>query len=190
MTEEEFQTHVSHLSKNTVGELLYERSWEAVKDICKQVQPTYILELGFNRGSSALMWLFNTPNETKLHSIDKRNIGKVSESLKYIDGIFGKRFKYSHLDHAVLTETYTKGLGMVNKYDLIFIDGSHNHHDILRDAKNMLKLNSKYIAFDDYFHVSHGPDTKKVISELGLEIIQEYKNPTGQVLTKNPFYTR
>jgi hypothetical protein len=190
MTKKEFQTHLSHLSKNTVGELLHERSWEAVKDICQQVQPIYILELGFNRGSSALMWLFNTPDETKLHSIDIRSQEEVSESLEYINSIFGKRFKYSHLNHSLLTETYTKGLGMVNKYDLIFIDGDHSYNGILRDTKNALKLNPKYIAFDDYFHAAHGRDTQKVISEMGLKIIKEYKNATGQALTKNPFYIK
>ncbi len=190
MTKKEFQTHILNLSKNTVGELLHERSWDAVKDICEKVKPLSILELGFNRGSSALMWLFNTPNKTKLHSIDIRSKEEVSESLKYINDIFGGRFKYSHLDHQLLTETYTKGLGMVNKYDLIFIDGDHSYRGILRDAKNSLKLNPKYIAFDDYFHAAHGRDTQKVISELGLEVIKEYKNSTGQALTKNPFYTK
>ena len=185
---EKFKKHVKNLSNNTVGELLYERSWEAIKDICEISKPTNILELGFNRGSSALMWLFNTPEDTKLHSIDIRSVEDVKKSLEYINSLFGDRFKYTHLNHSMLTEDFTKKENMYNKYDLIFIDGDHSYGGILRDTKNAILMNPKYIAFDDYFHIAHAKDTQRVIKETNLELVKEYHNPTGQAICKNPFY--
>ena len=43
------------LSPKVTGELEFE-SFFSIKDICERVTPLSILELGFNRGASALMW--------------------------------------------------------------------------------------------------------------------------------------
>jgi predicted O-methyltransferase YrrM len=187
MTKEQFETHVSNLSPQTVGEMHYGH-FENFTKMVQIAKPSSILELGFNRGVSALMWLFNTPDECKLHSIDLRSKETVSKSLEYINGIFGDRFKYSHLDHSVLTEDFVGMAGMVDQYDLIFIDGDHTYQGILRDTENVLRMNPKYIAFDDYFHRAHGHDTQRVIKQFGLEVIEEYRVDVGQAITKNPHY--
>lgn len=187
MTKEQFEKHVSNLSPQTVGEMHYGH-FENFTKMTQLASPTSILELGFNRGVSALMWLFNTSDECKLHSIDLRSKETVSKSLEYINSLFGDRFNYSHLDHSVLTEDFVEMAGMVNKYDLIFIDGDHTYNGIFRDTENALRMNPKFIAFDDYFHRAHGHDTQRVIKHFELEVLEEYKVDVGQAITRNPHY--
>ena len=170
------------LSPKVTGELEFE-SFSSIKDICERVTPLSILELGFNRGASALMWLENS--EATLHSVDIRTEAEVLKSTQYLTQSYPNRFTYTSFDHSLLPEVKSE---YVNKYDLIFIDGDHSKEAILRDTKIALTFNPKYIAFDDYFHRSHGQDTKDVIQECKLEIISEYNTSCGHVLTTNPFY--
>mgnify|MGYP006093052705 CR=1 FL=1 len=170
------------LSPKVTGELEFE-SLSSIKDICERVNPTSILELGFNRGASALMWLESS--KATLHSVDIRTEDKVLKSTQYLTQSYPNRFTYTSYNHALLPEVRHE---YVNKYDLIFIDGDHSKTAILRDTKIALTFNPKYIAFDDYFHVAHGRDTKDVIQECNLEIISEYNTSCGHVLTINPFY--
>tara|TARA_B110000037_G_C16937048_1_gene431092 strand:- start:110 stop:676 length:567 start_codon:yes stop_codon:yes gene_type:complete len=170
------------LSPKVTGELEFE-SFSSIKDICKRTNPTSILELGFNRGASALMWLENS--KATLHSVDIRTEAEVLKSTQYLIQSYPNRFTYTSFDHSLLPGVKSK---YINKYDLIFIDGDHTKEAILRDTKIALTFNPKYIAFDDYFHRSHGQDTKDVIQEHNLEIISEYNTSCGHVLTKNPNY--
>ncbi|MDB4414495.1 class I SAM-dependent methyltransferase [bacterium] len=183
LTEENF-THLINgiLSPKVTGELDYE-SFSSIKDICKRTKPTSILELGFNRGASALMWLENS--KASLHSVDIRTEMQVLKSTTYLTKYYPNRFTYTSYDHSLLPTVKSK---YINKYDLIFVDGDHSREAILRDTKIALTFNPKYIAFDDYFHRSHGQDTKDAIQECKLEIISEYNTSCGHVLTKNPFY--
>ena len=72
--------------------------------------------------------------------------------------------------------------------EFLFIDGDHSHAAVKLDAENSIKLNAKYIAFDDYNHWQHGTDIKNIINDLPLEIIKEYKTGAGQALVKNLKY--
>jgi hypothetical protein len=170
------------LSTPSVGELEFE-SLESIKSMCNKANPSSILELGFNRGMSAIMWLEGS-NAT-LHSIDIKSTDEVANSIEYINTTYPFRFTYTSLDHNQLDQYKTE---FKNKYDLIFIDGDHSFSAILRDTENALDFNPKYIAYDDYFHVAHGTDTRKVINNFNLEIIEEYNTTCGHVLTKNIHY--
>ena len=170
------------LSPAYVGELAFE-SLESIKTLCNKINPSNILELGFNRGMSAIMWL-EASNAT-LHSIDMRTEDEVANWVEYIINTYPTRFTYTSLDHTLLPQYEDE---FKNKYDLIFIDGDHSYNAILRDTKNALTFNPKYIAFDDYFHAQHGKDTQNVIKYFNLEVIEEYNTTCGHVLTKNINY--
>jgi len=178
MDKSQFTTLIGQLSGAITGELEFE-SFSSIKAICEKTQPKTILELGFNRGVSAVMWLENS--EATLHSIDIRSQQEVESSLNYIQTAYPNRFTYTCKDHALLSDMVEE---FKDKYDLIFIDGDHSYEAIYRDTKNSIQFNPTFIAFDDYFHVAHGHDTKKVIAELNLEIIEEYNTSCGHVLTK------
>tara|TARA_B100000780_G_scaffold28634_1_gene18148 strand:- start:191 stop:763 length:573 start_codon:yes stop_codon:yes gene_type:complete len=183
LTEDNFTHLISGvLSPKVTGELDYE-SFPSIKDICERTNPISILELGFNRGASALMWLENS--KASLHSVDIRTEMEVLKSTLYLAKHYPNRFTYTSYDHSLLPKVESE---YINKYDLIFVDGDHSREAILRDTKIALTFNPKYIAFDDYFHRSHGQDTKDIIKNLNLEVISEYNTSCGHALTKNPFY--
>jgi predicted O-methyltransferase YrrM len=182
-TIEQYSELKNTLSPPCVGEVEFE-SLESFKDICGKANPSSILELGFNRGMSAIMWL-EASNST-LHSIDIKTKDQVVDSLKYISKTYTYRFTYTSLDHNLLTDY---AYAFKDKYDLVFIDGDHSYESILRDTKNTLMYNPKYIAYDDYFHPQHATDTKNVINYFNLEIMEEYKTTCGHVLVKNIYYT-
>jgi predicted O-methyltransferase YrrM len=178
MNKSEFTKLTEQLSGAITGELEFE-SFNSIKSICEKSQPKTILELGFNRGVSAVMWLENS--KASLHSIDIRSQQDIESSINYIQNAYPDRFTYTCMDHALLSDIVEE---FKDKYDLIFIDGDHSYDAIYRDTKNSIQFNPTFIAFDDYFHAAHGHDTKKVIEELNLEIIEEYNTSCGHVLTK------
>jgi len=157
------------------GELLAERDLPKIYDICEIVKPKNTLELGFNRGSSALMWLLCS--STNLVSTD---IKEKPKSVKYLKDRFGDRFNFICMNHELLA---TKD-EYINQFDFIFIDGGHSYKDVERDIKNCLRFNPKYIGFDDYYHPAHTKDIHSLIKKYNLNVIKEYKTGGGQALVK------
>jgi len=164
-----------HFDEKGVGELSSDSIY-TIQDICSITKPTNILEIGFNRGNSALMWLENSnANLTSLDIKDSPN------SVRYLKSTYGDRFTFYKMDSAQILAYNLR----VTTYDLIFIDGDHSYEAVKLDAENSIKLNTKYIVFDDYDHWKHGEDIKKIINDLPLEVIKKYDSGPGQVLVKN-----
>jgi hypothetical protein len=65
------------LSKANTGHSTIE-SFDVIKDICLITKPLNILEIGFNRGDAALMFLANS--DCNLTSIDVRNESELQDS--------------------------------------------------------------------------------------------------------------
>ena len=172
------KTISDHFDKKHIGELS-SNSIYTVQDICNITNPNNILEIGFNRGCSALMWL--EYSNAHLTSIDIVNKPK---SINYLKTTYPNRFDFKLINSNELFSLKS----WVNQFDLIFIDGDHSHAAVKLDAENSIKLNAKYIAFDDYNHWQHGTDIKNIINDLPLEIIKEYKTGAGQALVKNLKY--
>jgi len=147
-----------------------------IQDICDKTNPSSILELGFNRGTSSLMWLMCS--SAKLVSTDRY---EKLKSVELIQSEFPNRFEFVHINHDDLLDKKNE---WCDKFDLIFIDGGHQFKDVYRDIVNSLKLNPTYIALDDYYHPAHQSDIQKAVKEVNLEIIKEYKTGGGQVLTR------
>ena len=147
--------------------------FETIEDICQTTSPNSILEIGFRRGNSALMWLINSSATLMRLDIDDFSI----KSVQLLESQFPNRFKYLQCDSRIFKSEET--------FDLIFIDGDHSVDGIESDIKMSLQLNPKYLVLDDYFHGDHHQDMYKLISQFYIEIMKEYRTHQGQVLIKN-----
>jgi len=134
------------LAPRITGELMSHRDLPTIYDICQIVKPKNILELGFNRGSSALMWLMCS--DANLLSTDMHYL---PQSVDYLKSKYKDRFNFRHINHEVIRDCDE----YIEQFDLIFVDGGHQRSSIERDIKTCLKFNPKYVAFDDFYHPSH-----------------------------------
>ena len=148
------KNNLSSLEYNN-GELK-EESFDTVNNICSLLKPKNILEIGFNRGTSAIYWLQNS--NANVISIDIRPLVNVKKSIDYINSRYPSRFEYIEMDsRSIRTEDW------YNKFDLAFIDGDHSLRGVNSDIEKCIQMNIRYFTFDDYFHGSHGKDIKNAI---------------------------
>ena len=148
--------------------------FETIANICNMTNPSSILEIGFRRGNSALMWLLNS--SATLLSIDIEEF--PTKSIQLLESTLKDRFSYRQCD--------SQNLNLDSTYDLIFLDGDHTFKGLQRDVEMSLKLKPKHLVFDDYFHNDHHEDMKKVIEiyNKNLQIIKLYRTHQGQALIK------
>lgn len=143
-------THRNELSKSTIGGT----DWRfadivapAFKEVLEIAQPKSILEVGFNKGASALMFLSIDPT-LEYNSVD---IEKREKSVKFLQNKF-KYFWFYQNDSKYLNPEsgwYKK------EYDLIFLDGDHSKEGVINDIEKSLLFKPKYILLDDFRHPSH-----------------------------------
>jgi len=155
-----------------------------IKEIVNIVKPNWILEIGFNRGGSALMWLLTS--NAFLVSCDIRKPEKTIQSINFINETFANRFEYISLDTVNNLKNQQQ---WINKFDLIFIDGDHSYAGAKGDTIGAKALNIEFISYDDYNSPKHGVDIHRVIKEENLTIIKEFNTKNGQVLTRNDSYS-
>lgn len=143
----------------SVGELGVDAS-ECLSKYAKLTHAKTMVEIGFNRGSSALAFLLTLP-EVILHSVDIRAYEDVKESVDFLTNYFPGRFFYYSTSSENLLDVIKTDV------DFVFIDGDHSHAAILRDTLLSIKLNPNYILYDDACHPQHGPDVLNVIDSMG-----------------------
>ena len=122
------------------------------------------MEIGFNRGSSALTFLLSN-NDCMVYSIDIREYNVVKESVQFLKKTFPNRFEYIESSSEHLLTVLPENINP----DLVFIDGDHSYDAIYRDAKLSKQLNPRCIIFDDACHEFHGKDVMDVIQKMGWE---------------------
>lgn len=151
-------------------------SLKHIRRVCELVKPKLMIEIGFNIGWSASMWL--TLSETKLISIDistRQNTEKAAESLK---NLYPDRFEFILSDSkSVLPILKKRNI----KPDLVFVDGDHTIEGVDNDARVAIELGAPFIFFDDWLP-RYGPGTAPAVEKYNLKIIQQMGN---MVLTKN-----
>ena len=180
-----YSIYKNKLSSTNTGEMP-EDSFSSIRDICDITKPKSILEIGFNRGNSALMWLLNS--EASLISIDIRKKEELKSSLEVINSEFGNRFNYYTLD--AYKELSFKN-EWVGKFDLIFIDCWHVPIGYELETHTSLYFGSPFIAYDDYLNHKHSGYIKNFVkNNPNLEEIKTYNTGTGQSLIKNINYPR
>lgn len=119
-------------------------------------KPNSILEVGTGWGLAACAFLLNC--KSKLVTIDPRKdlpdfdrrvkVAGVDERITRIVGRSGKNCDSQR--HK--SEKFNILEGMSEKFDLIYIDGSHEYDDVFYDLTHALRLSNKHILMDDYFH--------------------------------------
>lgn len=164
--------HRTRLSKPTIGGT----DWRfadivapAFKEILEIAQPQEILELGFNIGGGALMFLSINEN---LHYCGV-DIVHNRASDYYLTNRFGG-FKFVLIDSANIKDY----LGYFSKeYDLVSIDADHSDEAVRRDIETALLFNPKFILLDDYRHPSHSYIETIVTEEFKerLEVVKVFE---------------
>lgn len=124
-----------------------------LRELVAKRQPKSIMEIGFNGGHSALLFLSITPPETKIVSFDLGEYAYVFAAKRYIDSVFPGRHTLVTGDSTTTIPNYEEQVAhrLKNtetapplKFDLIFIDGGHQDDIPLKDI-----LNSQRLARDD-----------------------------------------
>jgi len=128
-----------------------------------------ILEIGSFEGLSALFFLYNFPN-SKLTCVDLWKYNKQNKNCNFfnVEKKFDnntKKFKNKLEKFKQSSDSFFKENleYLVNKFDIIYIDGNHNYQFVFRDLKNSfraLKVGGLLIA-DDFLNYSFFKDCNK-----------------------------
>ena len=134
-------------------------------ELVSKCEAKSIMEIGFNAGHSALLFLAITPPETKVVSFDLGEYAYVFAAKRYIDSVFPGRHTLVTGDSTVTIPKYEEQVAhrMKNpqtapplRFDFIFIDGGHQTDIPMKDIMNSQRLASgehTVIAVDDICRV-------------------------------------
>lgn len=111
------------------------------------INATNILEIGFNAGHSALLFLLASPS-SKLVCFDICQHPYVYKCFKYLQSIFNDRIDLIVGDSTITVPQY-KTSKPDSTFDLIHIDGSHDVNMARKDFMNCYDVASNLIIFDD-----------------------------------------
>lgn len=165
------------------SELLPE-SYLSIKDIVSKTNPRAILELGFNRGSSAVMFAHALPNR-EIVSIDYYSNNQIKRNADRIKRMH-KHFHFIRLNHNGVLPEY--GKAWRSKFDLVYINGDKDPKSIKRDILIAVNLNAKAIVLDQYNHQDIKPIYDKYIKLFKLNTVKTYGTSNGLILLTNPEY--
>ena len=127
--------------------------------------PKSIMEIGFNAGHSALLFLAITSPETKVVSFDLGEYAYVFAAKRYIDTVFPGRHTLVTGDSTITIPKYEEQVAhrMKNpltapplRFDFIFIDGGHQDDVPMKDILHSQRLvagNHTIVAVDDICRV-------------------------------------
>lgn len=153
-------------------------SVRCLREIIKIVKPKAMLEIGFNMGWSASLWL-SLSNKLKLVSCDISAKEETIMAAKFLQLKYNKRFFYYMRNNEWLPNLKNKF-----KYDLIFIDGGHLIKDVVADIELALELQIPHIGFDDF--LEEFGEVQKAIQTFGNKL--EQVNVNGNIaLYKNKY---
>jgi len=143
------------------GSFQIEHQVTRLRELVGKCAPKSIMEIGFNAGHSALLFLAITSPETKVVSFDLGEYAYVFAAKRYIDEVFPGRHTLVTGDSTVTIPKYEEQVAhrMKNpesapplRFDFIFIDGGHEKDIPLKDIFNSQRLASgpnTVVAIDD-----------------------------------------
>ena len=123
---------------------------EIFRHIIEGVYETYeidhILEIGFNIGCSASMWLEWHPQQTvKLTAVDICKHSATVPASKTVKERYGDRFNFIASD-----SKEAKPLLEGTKFDMAFIDGCHGYDSVISDTNMAIELGATVLLYDDW----------------------------------------
>ena len=120
-----------------------------INDIYAKYKPKSMLEIGFNIGYSASMWLeFDPDKKLKLTSVDIGIHGDTIKAANAVKELHGDRFEFI-LSDSRKVKPQLKG----RLFDMAFVDGDHSADGISHDIQMCLDLGIPYIIVDDWHEV-------------------------------------
>jgi predicted O-methyltransferase YrrM len=147
-----------------------------LRTLLKEKKPKRILEIGFNAGHSAEVFL-STDAGVHLLSFDLGHVPAVNVGKAFIDAHFPLRHTLIIGDSTGSVPAFTR-LYPDAKFDLIFIDGGHQYEVAKADIENCMKLADAQaiVAVDDtIFTASREKPYTVGPTKAWLEALQERK---------------
>lgn len=138
------------------------------RDTIEIVKPERILEIGFNMGHSAKMWL--SLCDAFLFSCDISNKYETIEAAKLIWQHNPDRFFYINRG----SDMFGGAVSSWN-FDLAFIDGAHDQMSIFGDICMCKDMKIPYLLFDDWYP-RYGETQKAVALFPELELVKDMNN--------------
>lgn len=135
-----------------------------------------VMEIGFNAGHSAEIFLQNNKNLT-LTSFDLGAHNYVMAAKEYIDVTYPNRHKLIFGDSRITVPHYSQNNKDI-KFDIIFIDGGHQYEIAKADMENCFHLAHKdTIVIIDDTNFTQGPQPEFTIgpTRTWREHLQENK---------------
>jgi len=137
-------------------------SVDAFRKISSIVKPKSILEIGFNMGWSASLWLHFT--EAKLTSVDISDKDETLFAASVLKEKHPDRFEFILSDSK---DVYSK---LKDKnFDMIFIDGDHTFDGVKTDMQLAKDLNIKNVVMDDWLP-QYGPGVQPAAKIFNIVI--------------------
>jgi len=123
-----------------------------IANIVKNNKNIDVMEIGFNAGHSAEIFLSNN-NNLRLTSFDLGRWNYVNISKKYIDNVYPERHNLILGDSAITVPKFVEE-NPNTKFDIIYVDGSHDEPMPLTDLLNCKKLahSNTIVIMDDITH--------------------------------------
>ncbi len=111
------------------------------EEVLEMTKARSVLEIGFNAGHSAVLWL--SLSEAELLSVDK-GVPWSEQASAVLTEQFPDRFTYLQCDsREILSELPDRN------YDLLFIDGGHSYSMTINDLYLAFVLDIPYVLIDD-----------------------------------------
>jgi len=168
---------LSSLPRATEGH--WNKSMHAiVNDVKSIVNPTSMMEIGFNNGFSAVMWL-HTCRLIRFDSIDIGLHHYVKPAVKILSEHYPDIFAFTQLDSMML-ECFEWPI-----YDLVFVDGCHKLPYVLNDL-DFAKKHGRYVLLDDTG--GYSPGVTKALKQFdmtGLVEVKRWNLKSGCILYRN-----
>lgn len=131
------------------------------------VNPYRILEIGFNMGHSAHMFLELCSSDVISCDISEKD--ETIEAAKILKAKYRDRFSF---EWRIDIDKHNFG---PCSFDLIFIDGGHEEEDVTKDIQLAKDLGIPYLLFDDIYR-RFGPGVLPSIEKFDLELVEDMNN--------------
>jgi predicted O-methyltransferase YrrM len=134
----------------TINEKIHELIYKQLNLYSLGKNAKNILEIGFNAGHSALLFLLSNP-DSKLICFDIVSHKYTMPCFEYLNSLFPGRLKIIPGDSTITVPDFYKVFGFENKFDLIHIDGCHYGEIPKKDLDNCYNLldNDGILIFND-----------------------------------------
>jgi len=138
--------------------------WKAVKEITNFQS---MMEIGFNAGhsSSIILSLFD---DVRIDSYDIGQFDITHSNGKLVKEKFTDRFDLFIQDSMKISSSKLNG-----KYDLMFIDGSHDYNPVVSDINLFLNSDIQYVIMDDLQNKNVKRAYGELLNNSSFEVLHE-----------------